>query len=452
MAQPDILTIPFAANAAPETINPIPISREPTDPAQQATWSEGFPRVTMQSIATGGIPPKGQDMNGALKAISEHIVYMGSGGLYRWSDAWVAAKGGYPLGAVLQSNDGRSAYVNIVEGNAVNFNTTPSSIGVSWLPFAGNGALSGKVDKTTQVIAGGGLTGGGALEGDRTLAIGTPSTLSGSTANTVTEDSHTHAVAAATESVAGVAAIATTAQAQALASDSVVMTPAKMPAALGIMKGIFRATSNTSWTVPAGVTRVWLSGCGGGGGGGGAGGANANNQGGGGGGGGAGKPIIRQPYTVVPGATLSITIGGAGSGGNGSSAGNTASDGTAGGNTVITGMVGGTVTLNGGGGGGGASSSSSGGNGGLSPTVGFPIGVQGEEGNLEGIPTGNGGDGGGGPFGSAGFGAASTYAVPSPGYDAYGFGCGGGGAGGVYGTGTGAKGGAGAPGIVILEY
>lgn len=228
MAQPDILTIPFAANAAPETINPIPISREPTDPAQQATWSEGFPRVTMQPMATGGIPPKGQDMNGALKAISEHIVYMGSGGLYGWSDAWVAAKGGYPLGAVLQSNDGRSAYVNIVEGNAVNFNTTPSSIGVSWLPFAGNGALSGKVDKTTQVIAGGGLTGGGALGENRTLAIGTPSTLSGSTANTVTEDSHTHAVEAATESVAGVARIATTAQAQALVDDATVITPKKL--------------------------------------------------------------------------------------------------------------------------------------------------------------------------------------------------------------------------------
>lgn len=203
MAQPDILTIPFAANAAPETINPIPISREPTDPAQQATWSEGFPRVTMQPMATGGIPPKGQDMNGALKAISEHIVYMGSGGFYRWSDAWVAAKGGYPLGAVLQSNDGRSAYVNIVEGNAVNFNTTPSSIGVSWLPFAGNGALSGKVDKTTQVIAGSGLTGGGDLTANRTLSVNY-----GTTAGTAAQGNDSRIVnsvqTSGTQTIAGV--------------------------------------------------------------------------------------------------------------------------------------------------------------------------------------------------------------------------------------------------------
>lgn len=305
---------------------------------------------------------------------------------------------------------------------------------------------------TKSVIAGNGLTGGGTLDTTRTLTLGTPSTLSGNTTNSVTASSHTHALASASESVAGVVEIATTAEAQALVADDVAITPKKLSDALGSAKGISIFTSNGSFTVPAGVTKVWLSGCGGGGGGGGAGGASANNTGGGGAGGGAGKPVIRQPYTVVPGATLNITIGGAGSGGNGSSGGGTASNGTAGGNTVITGMVGGTVTLNGGGGGGGANSSSSGGNGGLSPSVGFPIGVQGEEGNMEGIPTGNGGDGGGGPFGSAGFGAASTYNVQAPGYDAYGYGCGGGGAGGVYGTGTGAKGGAGAPGIVILEY
>ena len=46
----------------------------------------------------------------------------------------------------------------------------------------------------TQVIAGNGLTGGGALTANRTLTLGTPATLTASTTNAVTTTSHTHAV------------------------------------------------------------------------------------------------------------------------------------------------------------------------------------------------------------------------------------------------------------------
>ncbi|MQW00735.1 tail fiber protein [Sinorhizobium medicae] len=44
------------------------------------------------------------------------------------------------------------------------------------------------------IIAGNGLTGGGAISADRTLAIGTPSSITNSTTNSVTADSHTHAL------------------------------------------------------------------------------------------------------------------------------------------------------------------------------------------------------------------------------------------------------------------
>lgn len=44
------------------------------------------------------------------------------------------------------------------------------------------------------IIAGNGLTGGGAITADRTLAIGTPGSITNSTANSVTADSHTHAL------------------------------------------------------------------------------------------------------------------------------------------------------------------------------------------------------------------------------------------------------------------
>ena len=57
---------------------------------------------------------------------------------------------------------------------------------------------SSKSDKSVQITAGAGLTGGGTLAGNRTLALGTPGTCSGSTSNWAGGDTHTHALAAAT--------------------------------------------------------------------------------------------------------------------------------------------------------------------------------------------------------------------------------------------------------------
>lgn len=67
----------------------------------------------------------------------------------------------------------------------------------------------------------------------------------------------------------------------------------------------------TSLVVPAGVSEMLLTGCGGGGGGGGG----FATSGGGGGGGGAGASVRDVPVIVVPGSTLTISIGGGGSGG-----------------------------------------------------------------------------------------------------------------------------------------
>lgn len=51
-----------------------------------------------------------------------------------------------------------------------------------------------KVDKTISVIAGNGLTGGGALSANSTLTLGTPSSCSTTTTNSLTSNSHTHAI------------------------------------------------------------------------------------------------------------------------------------------------------------------------------------------------------------------------------------------------------------------
>ena len=71
---------------------------------------------------------------------------------------------------------------------------------------AADSALAIKADKTHQISAGAGLTGGGDLSANRTIGLATPSTLSGSTTNWVGNGAtgHTHEIARATPTLAGV--------------------------------------------------------------------------------------------------------------------------------------------------------------------------------------------------------------------------------------------------------
>lgn len=74
----------------------------------------------------------------------------------------------------------------------------------------------GATTNTRNVIAGDGLTGGGDLTADRTLTLGTPSTLTTSTTNAVTATSHTHAITfpVASDTVSGIVELATDAEVQ----------------------------------------------------------------------------------------------------------------------------------------------------------------------------------------------------------------------------------------------
>jgi len=77
-----------------------------------------------------------------------------------------------------------------------------------------------------------------------------------------------------------------------------------------ITKGQFRFTTNGSFTVPVGVTKLWVSGvAGGGSGGGGGSNAIANAIAMAGGGGGGGQSVYKKLLTVVPGEVIPITVG-----------------------------------------------------------------------------------------------------------------------------------------------
>ena len=96
---------------------------------------DGFPAETMTPIASGGVPPSGQDVNGILYQLSQHQVWLNSGGMYAYSASHATNIGGYPIGVVLQSADGQSAWLNTVDGNM----TDPDGgSAAGWKAFAGD--------------------------------------------------------------------------------------------------------------------------------------------------------------------------------------------------------------------------------------------------------------------------------------------------------------------------
>lgn len=124
----------FAYDAAPININAIP---DTTASNQAASFELGFPPDTMVPVVSGGIPPLGADFNGILNLLSTHAKFLNIGGVYKFDASVATIIGGYDKGTVLQSNDGTVAYVSAIDNNTINFNTTPSSIGVEWKQWAG---------------------------------------------------------------------------------------------------------------------------------------------------------------------------------------------------------------------------------------------------------------------------------------------------------------------------
>lgn len=61
-----------------------------------------------------------------------------------------------------------------------------------------------KAEKNRTITAGNGLTGGGDLSANRSLALGTPSTITATSTNSVTAESHSHVIDKASTTVAGI--------------------------------------------------------------------------------------------------------------------------------------------------------------------------------------------------------------------------------------------------------
>lgn len=137
---PVLIPQAFAANGSK---NNIQNTRQPGQDPEDATWSDGFPNVTMQPIESGGLPPKGMDFNGILNALSATIVHMQKGNLFYFDKAYCDAFGGYQKGAILLADDGTKVFISVADKNTNNPNQNPQS----WEVIAGIGLNAASASK-----------------------------------------------------------------------------------------------------------------------------------------------------------------------------------------------------------------------------------------------------------------------------------------------------------------
>lgn len=125
---PAKIQVPFASTGAKRTI-PIPSQIGITPGA--ASYTDGFPPLTMQAIAAGGIPPAGQDFNGLFNATTLIQQWQSAGGSFAYDATWSTANNGYPKGAVLSRADGTGFWFNTTDNNTADPDgATPTG----WVP------------------------------------------------------------------------------------------------------------------------------------------------------------------------------------------------------------------------------------------------------------------------------------------------------------------------------
>jgi microcystin-dependent protein len=95
---------PWGASAGGAYIRTIPVPSQIGVTNCAASYTDGFPPLTFLPSGSGGCPPFGQDMNGILNAISLGLQWMFAGGTMAYDATLQTQIGGYPQGALVQSN------------------------------------------------------------------------------------------------------------------------------------------------------------------------------------------------------------------------------------------------------------------------------------------------------------------------------------------------------------
>lgn len=122
---PSKSAVPFAESGNKNTI---PVDSQIGVTPGAASFTDGFPPLTMTPLVAGGVPPYGADFNGILNFLSAATRWSQAGAGYKYDSSFAAAVGGYPRGAMLLSADGTGMWRSTAENNG----TDPDAGGAGW--------------------------------------------------------------------------------------------------------------------------------------------------------------------------------------------------------------------------------------------------------------------------------------------------------------------------------
>lgn len=129
-------TVVFASGAGSSYIRNIPVASQIGITNGAASYTDGFVPLNMTPIASGGVPPYGQDFNGILNALSKAIQWEQAGFFYPFQSSFSTAIGGYPQGTIVLRSDGLGAWLSVADNNTGN----PDAAGgaTNWLAIRAN--------------------------------------------------------------------------------------------------------------------------------------------------------------------------------------------------------------------------------------------------------------------------------------------------------------------------
>ena len=130
---PTRFPIPFANAAGGSYIRNIPTVSQIDIVDGAASLTDGFPPLNFLPIASGGVPPFGEDFNGLLKQITQWVRWSNNAGVpATYNSSFSSSIGGYPKGAMLaHAADPTQFWISTVDDNT----TDPDSGGADWFNF-----------------------------------------------------------------------------------------------------------------------------------------------------------------------------------------------------------------------------------------------------------------------------------------------------------------------------
>ncbi|MEX5413423.1 hypothetical protein [Atlantibacter hermannii] len=136
---PKLMPVPFAATGARQNI---PIGSQIGIAGGRASYTDGFPPLTRTPVVAGGIPPFGTDFNGILNEITDAIRWGQSGGGYNFNADFSTYIGGYPAGSLVMNSTHDGYWLNTVDNNTNNPESSNAAQLTGWIPYQTYGITS----------------------------------------------------------------------------------------------------------------------------------------------------------------------------------------------------------------------------------------------------------------------------------------------------------------------